>query len=200
MTLRRHLLLLAPATLLVLLPGASVAGAAAPSPAVLWKRIVALEHDPRSILPGSRLYQPGSRTVDAFTIDRADRATRQAIRRAGGIVHLRRYPSGALLIKENFSRPGRATGVTAMLKLPGYDPADRNWVMAAYAPGGRVIAYGKVASCIGCHALVRKQDFVYAPPPTQLLPVAIIRAFFPGQKITALYRKLLATHPANIVH
>ncbi len=178
----------------------SAPSAAPPSPRALWQRIARLMHEPGSILPGSRIDQPGSRPVDAYTIDRADPASRQAILHAGGIVHLHRYPSGALLIKENFSRPGRMTGVTAMLKIPGYDASDRNWLMASYAPNGRVLAYGKVATCIGCHTLVRRQDFVYAPPPTQLLPVAFIEAFFPGQKVTAIYRKLIATHPANVVH
>ncbi len=178
----------------------SAPSATPPSPQALWQRIAHLMHEPRSILPGSRIDQPGSRAVDAYTIDRADPASRRAILHAGGIARLHRYPPGALLIKENFSRPGRMTGVTAILKIPGYDASDRNWLMASYVPNGHVLAYGKVATCIGCHALVRRQDFVYAPPPTQLLPVAFIEAFFPGQKVTAIYRKLIATHPANVVH
>ena len=178
----------------------SAPSATPPSPQALWQRIAHLMHEPRSILPGSRIDQPGSRAVDAYTIDRADPASRRAILHAGGIARLHRYPPGALLIKENFSRPGRMTGVTAILKIPGYDASDRNWLMASYVPNGHVLAYGKVATCIGCHALVRRQDFVYAPPPTQLLPVAFIEAFFPGQKVTAIYRKLIATHSANVVH
>jgi hypothetical protein len=200
---RRLFLFLLPVPTAILLSAATVGStppAAAPPPAKLWRRIEILMRDPRSIMPESRPYQPGSRTVDAYTVDRADAASRRTILRAGGILRVHRYPAGALLIKENFSRPGHETTVTAMLKLPGYDPADRNWVMAAYAPDGRVIAYGRVASCIGCHALVRGQDFVYAPPPAQLLPVAFIQAFFPGQKITAVYRKLLTEYPKNVVH
>jgi hypothetical protein len=199
--IRRPLLLLVAGAMLLTAAqaGAAPSAAAPPSPAQLWRRIEILMHDPHSIMPGSRPYQPGSRTIDAYTIDRADASSRRAILGAGGILRVRRYPAGSLYIKENFSSPGHETGVTAMLKLPGYDPSDRNWVMAAYTPEGRVVAYGRVASCIGCHALVRNQDFVYAPPPTQLLPVAFIQAFFPGQKITAVYRKLLADHPKNVV-
>jgi hypothetical protein len=199
--IRRPLLLLVAGAMLLTAAQAGTAPSAAapPSPAQLWRRIEILMHDPHSIMPGSRPYQPGSRTIDAYTIDRADASSRRAILGAGDILRVRRYPAGSLYIKENFSSPGHETGVTAMLKLPGYDPSDRNWVMAAYTPEGRVVAYGRVASCIGCHALVRNQDFVYAPPPTQLLPVAFIQAFFPGQKITAVYRKLLADHPKNVV-
>lgn len=172
---------------------------APPSPSLLWREVLDLIRDPRTILPGSHPNQPGSRTIDAHTTDFVNATARQAILHAGSVLYLRRYPAGSLLVKENFLRDGRESGVTAMLKLPGYDPADRNWVMASYSPAGRVIAYGKVASCIGCHAIVRRQDFVYAPPPTQLLPVSIIEAFFPGQKITALYRKLIAKHPHAVV-
>jgi hypothetical protein len=86
-----------------------------------------------------------------------------------------------------------------MLKLRDYDAADRNWVMAAYTPASKAIAYGKVPACIACHTLVSKQDFVFAPPPKQLLSVAIWKAFFPKQPVTPAYAQLLRWHPANLV-
>ncbi len=81
----------------------------------------------------------------------------------GGVVRVTRYPAGSLLIKENFNTRKKLVGVTAMLKLPHYDGADRNWVMAAYSPQGKPLAFGKVGSCIQCHMVARKQDFVFAP-------------------------------------
>ena len=105
----------------------------------------------------------------------------------------------ALVVKENYDAQKKLTGVTAMLKLDGYDQADRNWVMAAYKPDGQVVAYGKVQACIACHAMVTQQDFVFAPPPAQLLPVAVWKAFFPKQQMSPQYVKLLDQHPEGIV-
>ena len=170
----------------------------APSPQALWRQIRFLART-HAVMPGSHPFQPGSRTVDLFTVDLANGTARAAILRAGGIRRVLRYPVGSLLIKENYDPKRKLDGVTAMLKLAGYDPTDRNWVMAAYRPQGRVVAYGRVASCIGCHALASRSDFAFAPPPRVLLSVAVWRAFFPEQKISPLYRRLLALHPRAIV-
>lgn len=101
---------------------------------------------------------------------------------------------GSLLVKENYDPKKKLTGITAMLKVDGYDPGDRNWLMTAYSPAGKVVSYGKVSSCIACHVMVSKTDFVFAPPPFQMLPVSVWKAFFPKQAISPLYRSLLATH------
>ncbi|MHB1530171.1 MAG: cytochrome P460 family protein [Acidiferrobacteraceae bacterium] len=150
-------------------------------------------------MPESKVLQPGSRTVDYYTTDLTNRPARMAIKKAGAITRVRRYPNGSLLVKENYSKDKKLTGIAAMLKLAGYDPADRNWVMAAYGPTGKVLAFGKVGSCISCHVMVRKQDLVFAPPPAQLLSTSIWKTFFPKQNITPVYDKLLKTHPRSIV-
>lgn len=66
-------------------------------------------------------------------------------------------------------------------------------------PAGKVVSYGKVSSCIACHVMVSKTDFVFAPPPFQMLPVSVWKAFFPKQAISPLYRSLLATHSEAVV-
>lgn len=103
------------------------------------------------------------------------------------------------MVKANYTKQKKLTGVTAMLKLPNYDAADRNWLMAAYSPSGKVVAFGKVPACIACHNMVRSADFNFAPPPDQLLPVSIWKAFFPKQTVSAAYIDLLKEHPAAIV-
>ncbi len=177
---------------------ATPAPSRAPSPKTLWIQIRFLERT-HAVMPRSQVFQPGSRTVDPYTVDLANDLAREAILRAGGIRRVIRYPGGSLVVKENYDPNRKLDGVTAMLKLPGYDPSDRNWLMAAYSPQGRVVAYGQVASCIACHAMVRRADFVFAPPPRLLLSVAIWRAFFPKQKISPVYSRLLAQHPQAIV-
>jgi hypothetical protein len=193
----RKLALYGVAVIVLTLPAlASVAQA--PSPAALWRDIQALKKN-HALMRDSKPYQLGSRTVDVYTIDWANTAANDAIRKAGSIEKVQRYPDGALLVKENYDAGKKLTGVTAMLKLNGYDPADRNWVMAAYKPDGQVVAYGRVQSCIACHAMATRQDFVFAPPPQQLLPIAVWKAFFPKQKISPLYARLLTKRPKAIV-
>ncbi len=194
----RNLVLLGVSAVVTALTAVSQAATPAPRPIALWRKVQVLRKT-HALMLESTAYQPGSRTVDAYTVDLANSFANVAIRKAGGITKVRRYPDGALLVKENFNGHRRATGVTAMLKLPGFDPADRNWVMAAYTPAGRVIAYGKVPACIACHTIVSKQDFVFAPPPKQLLSAAIWKAFFPKQPIAPAYAQLLRWHPAAIV-
>ena len=194
----RNLALLGVSAVIAALTRVSLAATPAPGPMALWQKVQALRVAHARMLE-SRAYQPGSRTVDAYTVDLANPLANEAIRKAGGVAKVRRYPNGTLLVKENFDLHRRAVGITAMLKLPGYDPADRNWVMAAYTPAGKLIAYGKVPACIACHTMVSKQDFVFAPPPKQLLSVAIWKAFFPRQTIAPAYAQLLCRHPAAVV-
>ncbi|MGE4270972.1 MAG: cytochrome P460 family protein [Acidithiobacillus sp.] len=150
-------------------------------------------------MPESRPFQVGSRTVDAFTTDLANPAAVQSIAQAGDIIHVSRYADHSLLVKENYGMDKQLTGVTAMLKLSGYDAGDRNWVMAAYKPDGTVVAFGKIGSCIACHTMVRQQDFVFAPPTQQLLPVGTWKAFFPKQEMNPAYVALLKEHPEVVV-
>lgn len=173
-------------------------GSQAPSPQALWHEIQDLKQV-HAIMPGSKPLQPGSRAADYFTTDLSNQPADKAMAKAGGILKVHRYPGGALVVKENFAKDKKPTGVTAMLKLKGYDSADRDWVMAAYDPRGKILAYGKMGSCIACHAMVRKPDLVFAPPPTQLLPLSTWKAFFRKQEISPVYAHLLKTHAANVM-
>ncbi|PKY10964.1 hypothetical protein B1757_06930 [Acidithiobacillus marinus] len=118
---------------------------------------------------------------------------------AGGILKVTRYADGSLVVKENFNVNKQLVGITAMLKAANFDPTDRNWVMASYNPAGKVLSFGKVGSCIACHVLVRHQDLVFAPPPTQLLPITTWKAFFPKQEINPVYVALIKHHPEALV-
>jgi hypothetical protein len=170
-----------------------------PSPEALWHEIRTLDKA-HSLMVGTKAFQPGSRTVDVYTVDLANSSANDAIRKAGGIVKTTRYPDGALVVKKNYDAHRKLTGVTAMLKLHGYDKDDRDWVMAAYNPAGKIVHYGKVQACISCHVMVLKQDTVFAPPPDQLLPTAVWAGFFPKQTMSPIYLRLLKEHPKAIVN
>ncbi len=187
---------------------------AVPKPEDLWKQIQALEASnaimaqshpfqlveaESAIMAQSHPFQLGSRTVDYYTTDLSNRPVNEAIHKAGKITAVTRYPNGSLMVKVNYDKNKSLTGITAMLKVDGFDAADRNWLMAQYSPTGKVVAYGKVSSCINCHSIVTKQDFNFAPPPTQLLPIPIWKAFFPTQTISPAYAALLKQHPEAVV-
>jgi hypothetical protein len=186
-------------------------GVPTPTPMDLWKQIEELRKTNAIMAQSNPIpaqlpfhgmshpFQLGSRTVDWYTIDFANKPVNDAINAAGKIVKVTEYPPGSLMVKANYTKDKKLTGITAMLKLAGYDPADRNWLMAAYSPAGKEVSYGKVPACIACHNLVRSADFNFAPPPDQLLPVAIWNAFFPKQSVSPAYLKLLKEHPEAIV-
>ncbi|OCX74434.1 hypothetical protein A6P07_05650, partial [Acidithiobacillus thiooxidans] len=123
---------------------------AGPSPEALWKEVQILQKT-HAIMPGSTPFQLGSRTVDPYTVDLANTLAISTIKKAGGILKVTRYSNGSLVVKENYNAHKQLVGVTAMLKAAKFDPSDRNWIMAAYDPTGKVLAYGKVGSCIACH-------------------------------------------------
>ena len=172
---------------LLLIPFTASAVVKVPTPAALYRKVRALE-DHGALLPGSHLWMYGSRMADYYTIDKANAVSVRAATR--GVQHVTRFPAGSLYIKENFDDHKVLKTVTAMLKVPGYDAGDRNWLMALYKPNGQVVAYGKVQSCISCHAIARRTDFTF--PPLTRLPIATVKTFFPHQPISPRYRALIA--------
>ena len=172
---------------LAVLGGCSSGNPAAPSPDRLWSSVTTLM-SAGTALPGSLHRMYGARMADYYTVDRASRAAAQIA--AGGVARVRRFPRGSLLIKENFNRAQRLMTVTAMLKVPGYDATDRDWLMAAFNANGQPLAFGRVAACINCHAIVRRDDFVF--PPLDHLPPSLVRAFFPGQPLSPQYLKFFS--------
>ncbi len=139
------------AAALLLAPSALAQTAVTPS--ALWSRVQKIMHQ-HTLLPGSRRYQPGSRTADYYTIDGVNSAALNAVRKAGSVEKTVRYPTGSILIKENFAKNKKLINVTVMIKLDKFDKSDRNWLMANYSPNGVPLAFGKVKPCIQCHEVV----------------------------------------------
>ncbi|MGC9269937.1 cytochrome P460 family protein [Acidiphilium sp.] len=165
---------------------AATGAAPVPTPAQLWQQVHALQEHGK-LLEGSHLYMFGSRMADYYTIDRANPPALAAA--AKGVAAVKTFPAGSLLIKENFNDHKQLGTITAMLKLPGYDKQNRNWVMAMYKPDGTPMAFGKVDSCDKCHAIASASDFVF--PPLRRLPPMLVLSFFPGQTMSPAYLKLL---------
>lgn len=82
---------------------------------------------------------------------------------------------GAIVVKENYmGKSDSMLGpVTAMEKIPGYDPADGDWFWVKFNPRGEVmknpmgmslagkVAKGMKKGCIACHANAGGGDFLF---------------------------------------
>jgi hypothetical protein len=60
-------------------------------------------------------------------------------------------PDGAILVKENYTADKRLVAITPMYRVKGYNPAAGDWFWGEYRPNGKVMAAGKIQSCIKCH-------------------------------------------------
>lgn len=72
-------------------------------------------------------------------------------------------PDGAIIVKENLgeSESDKADALTIMWKVEGFDADNNDWFWANISPDGEVAAEGQVATCSGCHAGARNNDFVF---------------------------------------
>lgn len=74
-------------------------------------------------------------------------------------------PAGSILVKENYAKDQKTlAAVTPMYKIDGYNPSAGDWFWAKYGPEGKVMAEGKVNSCIQCHSEKEKQDYIFSQP------------------------------------
>jgi hypothetical protein len=72
-------------------------------------------------------------------------------------------PDGTIMVKENWQEDNLAY-YTIMQKRSGYDPDNNDWFYAMISGEGEIQAAGRLGDCIGCHAAVRSNDFVYSFP------------------------------------
>ena len=70
-------------------------------------------------------------------------------------------PDGAILVKENYNKEKELVAITPMYRTQGYNPDAGDWFWTKYGDNGKVMASGKVQSCIDCHAKVKNQDWLF---------------------------------------
>lgn len=49
-----------------------------------------------------------------------------------------------------------------MYKVKGYNPEGNDWFYAKYSKDGKIMAEGKVQSCMDCHAKVAEHDYLFS--------------------------------------
>jgi len=70
-------------------------------------------------------------------------------------------PLNAILVKENYDKNKNLVAITPMYKVDAYNPEAGNWFWAKYSKDGKIMAEGKVQSCIACHTKVKDDDYVF---------------------------------------
>lgn len=73
-------------------------------------------------------------------------------------------PNGAMVVKENYTADKKLAAITVMYKSKGYDAAAGDWFWLKYGPDGTIMKEGKVKGCIGCHAAVKANDWLFTGP------------------------------------
>lgn len=81
-------------------------------------------------------------------------------------------PSGAVIVKENFTPDSTLVATTVMYKQAGYDAAHNDWFFVKFGPDGDVESSpkgtplaGRVTGCQNCHADRADFDYLYSPRP-----------------------------------
>lgn len=109
--------------------------------------------------PGKGELYPGQHPHGAFLTTYVNGQAAQAILARAG-----KLPDGAMVVKENYSADRQLAAITVMYRVKGYNPDGGDWFYLKYAPDGRIDQEGKVAGCIGCHAAVKGNDWLFTGP------------------------------------
>ena len=109
--------------------------------------------------PGKTKLYEGRHPHGALLTTYVSKGAYQAIvSKAGGI------PSGEFIVKENYTPEKKLAAITVMYKQEGYNAEDGDWFWLKYAPDGTIQKEGKVGGCIGCHAAVKGNDWLFIGP------------------------------------
>jgi hypothetical protein len=112
-----------------------------------------------SLWPGKTALYHGRHPHGAFLTTYVSRGAYQAIAKKAGAI-----PAGEFIVKENYTPEKQLDAITVMYRQPGYNADGGDWFWLKYKPDGTILAEGKVGGCIGCHAAVQDNDWLFAGP------------------------------------
>ena len=69
-------------------------------------------------------------------------------------------PPGSIIVKCNLNDRKEIMDFTIMAKVKGYSPETSDWFWAKITKNGKIIAEGRVESCIECHSIKKNNDFI----------------------------------------
>lgn len=150
--------------LLIALTAYSAAAlASAKLPAADGKEVVAYLNQVNylgwQLWPGKAKLYEGRHPHGAFLTTYVSKGAYQAIVGKAGII-----PAGEFVVKENYTPEKQLDAITVMYRQTGYNADGGDWFWLKYKPDGTVLAEGKVGGCIGCHAAVKTNDWLFTGP------------------------------------
>ena len=80
-------------------------------------------------------------------------------------------PSGAVIVKENYTPDTTLAAITLMYKHSGFNPEHNDWFFSKHLVGGTLDTMpdgtpmeGRVPGCENCHSRARSNDYVLTGP------------------------------------
>jgi len=109
--------------------------------------------------PGKGKLYRGRHPHGAFLTTYVSKGAYQAIEGKSG-----RIPPQEFIVKENYTPEKQLDAITVMYRQSGYNVDGGDWFWLKYKPDGSILAEGKVGGCIGCHAAVKDNDWLFTGP------------------------------------
>lgn len=111
------------------------------------------------LYPGKDKFYKGAHPHGALLTTYVSKDALKAINSKAGL-----FPDGSFIVKENYMPDKKLGAVTVMYRVKGYNADAGDWFWAKYKADGSIEKEGKVAGCIGCHASVISNDWVFTGP------------------------------------
>ena len=105
--------------------------------------------------PGKGEKYPGGEPHGALFTSYLNPAALEALEGKAGSM-----PTGAIIVKENYTAEGAFDLITVMYKVRGYNPDHNDWFWAKVSASGQVQAEGQVVGCQACHGARKDNDYV----------------------------------------
>ncbi len=137
----------------------------------LWSKIQKEDYrNTWKMWPGKEAFYKGSHPHGALLTTYVNESAHDAIVNKKGSL-----PDGAIVIKENYMPDKKLGAITVIEKKDGYNPDAGDYFWVKFGVDGSVLTKkmddgsemplaGKVPGCIGCHTVVKANDFLYTGP------------------------------------
>lgn len=112
-----------------------------------------------ALFPGKGKFYEGRHPHGAFLTTYVNDVALAGINARAGTL-----ADGSIIVKENFMPDKTLGAVTVMYRAKGYNSDAGDWFWAKYKVDGSIEKEGQVAGCIGCHATVITNDWVFTGP------------------------------------
>lgn len=125
--------------------------------ASLWEHLQEANYrDGWSMWPGKEALYTGREPHGMLLTTYVNAAARRAL--ASGAASM---PSGAIIVKENYTADSSLAAITVMYKRAGYDRENSDWFWLKRLADGTVEVSGRGQGCIACHGGQASNDYIF---------------------------------------